>query len=119
MDISDSSLDCCFPQLVASLAGGGGGDGGKIGPAGVVGHEGSWAPDGLTYYVGDTSRRSYHAVDVVDPTKPKYIATFDMKTVGLRSHGLSISDDGNRAYVVTPGSTPSADLLNPAVAPVN
>jgi hypothetical protein len=115
IDIYDLSTDCRFPQLLSSIPVGNGADGGNIAPAAVVGHEGSWAPDGLTYYIGDTTNRSYQAVDTTDPTRPKYIVTFDMKTIGLASHGLSISDDGNRAYVVTPGSTPAADLTNPAV----
>ena len=120
VDIYDLSTDCRFPQLLASVAIGNGGDGGNLAPAGVVGHEGSWAPDGLTYYIGDTTNRSYQAVDTIDPTKPKYIATFDMKTLGLASHGLSISDDGNRAYVVTPGIPANlSDLTNPAVPATN
>ena len=43
-----------------------------------------------------------------------------MKTIGLATHGPSISDDGNRAYVVT-SAIPSnlADLTNPAVPPAN
>jgi LVIVD repeat-containing protein len=120
VDIYDISLDCRSPQLLSTIPVGNGADGGVAAPAPVVGHEGSWAPDGMTYYIGDTTNRSYEAVDVTEPTKPRHIATFDMKTIGLASHGLSISDDGNRAYVVTPGiPTNLSDLTNPAVAPTN
>jgi hypothetical protein len=103
IDFYDLSQDCRFPQLLGSVTVGTGTDGGSVAPAGVVGHEGAWAPDGLTYYIGDTTNRSYHAIDVTDPTRPKHIATFDMKSIGLASHGLSISDDGMRGYMTTPG----------------
>jgi hypothetical protein len=102
IDVYDLSDDCSHPQLLASAAVGTGHDGGIVLPFTPIGHEGSFAPDGLTYYVGDTTNRSYHAIDVSDPSRPKMIASFDMRTIGLASHGLSISDDGKRAYVVTP-----------------
>src|SRR5579871_3103720 len=116
VDVYDLSMDCSHPQLLAVTAIGTGTDGGTLAPVKPIGHEGSWAPDGLTYYIGDTTNRSYHAVDVSDPKHPRHIATFDMKTLGLASHGLSISDDGNRGYMVTPG-IPS--VANPAATPTN
>src|SRR5882672_3857364 len=115
IDVYDLADDCRFPQLLANAPVGTGADGGMVLPFRPIGHEGSFAPDGLTYYVGDTTNRSYHAVDVSDPTKPKMIATFDMRTLGLASHGLSISEDGKRAYVVTPG----LNLTGVAVTPTN
>ena len=102
IDVYDLSDDCSHPQLLASAPVGTGNDGGIVLPFTPIGHEGSFAPDGLTYYVGDTTNRSYHAIDVSDPSRPKMIASFDMRTIGLASHGLSISEDGKRAYVVTP-----------------
>jgi len=120
VDIYDVSQDCRSPQLLASIAVGTGTDGGPVAAVTPIGHEGSFAPDGLTYYIGDTSHREYHAIDVTDPTQPKYITTFDMKTLGLAAHGLSVSNDGNRLYAVTPGFPASvADLSNPNVAPTN
>jgi hypothetical protein len=120
VDIYDVSQDCRSPQLLASIAVGTGSDGGPVAAVTPIGHEGSFAPDGLTYYIGDTSHREYHAIDVTDPTQPKYITTFDMKTLGLAAHGLSVSNDGNRLYAVTPGFPGSvADLTNPNVAPTN
>ena len=74
IDIYDVSGDCRFPQLLASspsarrMAA-------PASPAPVIGHEGSWAPDGLTYYGGDlrNSGGQYYAVDTTDPTAPKLI----------------------------------------------
>jgi hypothetical protein len=120
VDVYDLSQDCRSPQLLASIAIGTGTDGGSVAPVKPIGHEGAFAPDGLTYYIGDTTNRSYHAVDLTDPTHPKHIATFDMKTIGLASHGLSVSNDGNRLYAVSPGIPASAaDLTNPNVAANN
>jgi hypothetical protein len=101
IDIYDISQDCRFPQLQSSIAVGTAGGGGDVAP--VVGHEGSWAPDGMTYYGGDlrTNGGQYYAVDTVDPTHPKLITTW---TPGIANvHGLSISDDGNRGYFVSLG----------------
>jgi hypothetical protein len=120
VDVYDLSQDCRSPQLLASVAIGTGTDGGTLAPVTPIGHEGAFAPDGLTYYIGDTTNKSYHAVDLTDPTHPKHITTFDMKTLGLAAHGLSVSNDGNRLYAVTPGIPASAaNLTNPNVAPTN
>ncbi len=130
VDVYDLSRDCRFPQLLASVPVGTGTDGGTLAPKAPFGHEGAFSPDGLTYYVGDTTNKSYHAIDLTDPTKPKHIATFDMKTLShppdlvgntsLASHGLSVSDDGNRLYVTSPAlGTPLADLGNPNVSGTN
>src|SRR3989442_461069 len=124
IDIYDLSGDCRFPQLLASVPVGTGADGGEVAP--VIGHEGSWAPDGLTYYGGSPSQHIYYAVDTADPTAPKLITTWltplRQGVAGFdgASHGLSISDDGNRGYMVSVGLPASlADLTNPAVAPTN
>jgi hypothetical protein len=119
IDVYDLSDDCRYPQLLASAPVGTGLDGGIKPPATPIGHEGSISPDGLTYYIGDTRNRAYHAVDLSDPSKPKMIATFSMPSIGLRTHGLSISQDGNRAYVVSTGSVALADLGNPNAATSN
>jgi hypothetical protein len=125
VDIYDLSGDCRFPQLLASVAVGTGTDGGNV-LAPVIGHEGSWAPDGLTYYGGSPVQHIYYAVDTSNPTAPKLITTwltpFKQGVAGYdgASHGLSISDDGNRGYMVSIGFPASlADLTNPAVAPTN
>ena len=103
VDVYDISEDCRFPQLLASVPIGTGKDGGPLAPVAPIGHEGAFAPDGLTYYIGDISHSMYHAVDLTDPTTPKYIASFDMKTLGTGAHGLSVSDDGKRLYVAALG----------------
>src|ERR1700726_2989122 len=74
VDIYDVSGDCRTPQLLASVAVGTGADGGDVAP--VIGHEGSWAPDGLTYYGGSPVQHLYYAVDTADPTAPKLITTW-------------------------------------------
>jgi hypothetical protein len=99
-DVYDLTQDCTHPKLLASVALGGG----------IKGHEGSWAPDGLTYYGGDVYDAFYYAVDLRDPTAPKLIAQWKPpdssppKPPGLAVHGLSISDDGNRGYFTLSGS---------------
>jgi hypothetical protein len=100
VDVYDLSIDCRSPQLLASVAIGTGTDGGTVAPVQPKGHEGVFAPDGMTYYIGDAANKMYHAVDLTDPTKPKHIATFDMTPLGTGAHGLSVSDDGNRLYVI-------------------
>lgn len=90
-DVYDVKSDCAHPQLLGSLAA----DVSTSSPANIgAGHEGAWAPDGLTYY--GTGGRGETAFDVSDPTNPKAIYT-DQNT-----HGLSISDDGRSAYMTGP-----------------
>lgn len=120
VDIYDISVDCRFPQLLASQAVGTGTDGGMLSPLFPNGHEGSWAPDGLTYYRSDLANATYSAIDTSDPTRPKEIAFYDLaialSPLPVKSHGLSVSDDGNRAYVAVLGglSSPVYDPTAPA-----
>src|SRR6185312_12388565 len=114
VDIYDVSSDCTQPQLLASLPVGTGTDGGNVAP--VVGHEGAWAPDGLTYYGGDlrTHGGQYYAVDTADPVHPKLITTWVPGIANV--HGLSISDDGTRGYFVSLGglgADPAAAIAGP------
>jgi hypothetical protein len=115
VDIYDISQDCRFPQLLASMPVGTGADGGMVAP--IIGHEGSWAPDGLTYYGGDIRNSQYYAVDTTDPTRPKLLATW--RTGIATVHGMSISDDGKRGYFVSLGFNTPADLTNPGTPPTN
>jgi len=117
VDIYDISDDCRYPQLLASLPVGTGTDGGLVAP--VVGHEGSFAPDGLTYYGGDLRNLQYYAVDTTDPTAPKLLSTWKPGIANV--HGMSISDDGKRGYFVSLGglSGSPSDLTNPAVPATN
>src|SRR2546426_6471793 len=111
VDIYDVSSDCRFPQLLASLPVGTGSDGGGVVQP-IIGHEGAWAPDGLTYYGGDlrftppgttTRTGQYYAVDTSDPTRPKLITAWTTGVQGAIVHGMSISDDGNRGFFVSLG----------------
>lgn len=122
VDVYDLSQDCRAPQLMSSIAlTYSTGD-----PAApekpINGHEGAISPDGLTYYVGSLTSGLYHAVDITNPTRPKVVATFDMKAsspIGKIPHGLSISEDGNRIYVVaisSLGALSTANLADPKFA---
>ena len=59
-----------------------------------LGHEAGFAPDGNTLYVAGTGEKSITAIDVRDPRHPH-----DVWQGNMISHGLSVSDDGNRVYV--------------------
>jgi hypothetical protein len=83
-DVYDVSDDCAAPVLKS------------IRPVNVVGHEGAWAPAGDIYYATTTyGIDAITAIDVTDPEAPQPITFSGTKN----SHGLSISDDGNRAYL--------------------
>jgi hypothetical protein len=88
IDIYDVTGDCREPVLKTSF------------PIVGLGHEGNWAPDGKTYYSasfdagGTVSGGTVTALDISNPTTPVPLWVGD-----YRSHGLSISDDGNRAYL--------------------
>jgi hypothetical protein len=127
VDIYDLSQDCRTPELLASIAVGTPNP--TTGAPQVIGHEGSWAPDGLTYYGGDLRTKytipgnpalqtgQYYAVDTADPTHPSLITTWTTGIDGANVHGLSISDDGNRGYFVSIGGrdpTALTDATKPA-----
>ena len=82
VDVYDISGDCRHPELKSSS------------PVGVLGHESGMAPDGRTFYSASPGTQTLVAVDISNPSAPVplWIGPYD-------SHGLSISDDGNRAYV--------------------
>jgi hypothetical protein len=115
-DVYDIALDCRYPQLLSSIAMGtaSNGDAGAL-PSGetLQGHEGNFAPDGLTYYGGDRGTPTkYTAIDVTDTTHPQLMTVYTLDP-GVLAHGLSVSDDGNRAYVsldTDPGVT--ANFVN-------
>jgi hypothetical protein len=82
IDIYDISKDCRQPELRSST------------PMGFLGHESGLSPDGNTFYSASPSSRTLVAVDISNPTLPIpiWFGNYD-------SHGLSISADGNRAYI--------------------
>jgi len=117
VDFYDISQDCSHPQLISSAPVGTGADGGGV-VTPIVGHEGAWAPDGLTYYGGGrTVPNNYYAVDTSDLSHPKLLTTWFVPRVGAgaRTHGLSISDDGLRGYFVSIGSITPTTLTDPNV----
>ncbi len=87
VDIYDISADCRHPVLKSSS------------PVGAFGHESGMSPDGRTFYSASPSTETIVAVDISNPSLPQplWVGPYD-------SHGLSISDDGNRAYVAGTGS---------------
>ncbi len=87
IDLYDVSQDCREPVLLSSS------------PVGFLGHESGMAPDGMTFYSASTALQTIVAVDISSPTLPVpiWMGNYD-------SHGLSISADGNRAYVAGTGS---------------
>lgn len=86
VDVYDISQDCREPVLKASA------------PVGVIGHESGMAPDGRTFYSASPGTYTLTAVDITNPALPVPIAVLPYAT-----HGLSISDDGNRAYLAGVG----------------
>jgi hypothetical protein len=81
--VYDVTSNCAQPRLIAEAI-----------FEGNAGHEGNWAPDGLTYY-GSNGGNGY-AIDMSDAAAPTLIAQF----TGT-GHGLSFSDDGTRGYFVS------------------
>lgn len=84
VDVYDISADCRAPQLQASA------------PVGFIGHESGISPDGKTFYSASPGTPTLTAVDISTPFLPLPLWVGD-----YTSHGLSISDDGNRAYLAS------------------
>ncbi len=89
VDIYDISQDCRNPVVKSST------------PLGVFGHESGLAPDGNTFYAASPSTSTIFALDISNPSVPIPLTPTGYN---IDSHGLSISDDGNRAYVAGTGS---------------
>lgn len=90
VDIYDVSQDCTQPELKASA------------PVGVLGHESGFAPDGDTLYIASLSGRTVTAIDVSNPMVPTPLGVYD-----FNSHGINVSDDGNRLYMAANGNAES------------
>src|SRR5947207_3244619 len=97
LDLYDISGDCRFPQLLSSVAVGTGNNAPDEFKAAVRGHEGSYTPDGLTYYGTNLGAGYVYPIDITNTTKPKMLTQWFTPII-QRTHGLSISEDGNRAY---------------------
>ena len=86
VDLYDISVDCRNPALLTSA------------PVGVLGHESGMAPDGLTFYSASPGTPTLTPIDISNPLLPR-----PLTVANVQSHGLSISHDGNRAYVAGGG----------------
>ncbi len=85
VSIYDASADCRHPKLQ------------HTGLLARFGHESGFAPDGNTFYATGTAVQSIAAIDVTDPKNPH-----DIWQGNVVSHGMSLSDDGNRGYIADP-----------------
>ncbi|MGI9185713.1 MAG: LVIVD repeat-containing protein [Solirubrobacteraceae bacterium] len=61
------------------------------------GHESGFSPDGRTFYATATGLPAITAIDVTDPKNPHAIWQGN-----ITAHGMTLSDDGKRAYVADP-----------------
>lgn len=91
-DVYDISDNCAQPVLANSFSGN------LTLPANVLGHEGNWAPDGLTYWASGLAAGSLTAIDVSNPKTPRIVYTGTSVVV---NHGFELSEDGNRMYLST------------------
>jgi hypothetical protein len=102
IDLYDLSAGCARPQLLASAAVGLATSDDPV-KAAVRGHEGEFAPDGLTYYGSSLSGRYIYAIDISNTTKPKLISKWDNTATDRGIHGYQLSPDGNRLYATSFG----------------
>ena len=92
--VYDLSADCTHPVLKGSIQ-----------LPGSSGHMGNFAPDGLTYYLGQTNRGIggfMYIVDLTDPSNPQQLPTWQFLGDG-RPHGVWLKSDGTRLYAGQPG----------------
>jgi hypothetical protein len=83
VDVYDVKRDCRRPAIQSSL------------PLAVLGHEGGMSPDGRTFWATTTATGGITAIDLTTPTLPRIL----WRSTGYAVHGVSISADGNRAYL--------------------
>src|SRR3954452_18177122 len=85
VSIYDAHADCRHPVLQSTAQ------------VARFGHESGFAPDGRTFYATGTAVQSIAAIDVTDPKNPHSVWQGN-----VLSHGMSLSDDGNRGYITDP-----------------
>jgi hypothetical protein len=85
VSLYDISADCRRPVRQFTL------------PLARLGHESGFAQDGRTFYATGTAAPSITAIDVSDTKNPHVLWQGN-----VLSHGMTLSDDGNRAYVADP-----------------
>lgn len=86
LDVYDIKTDCRKPKLLSST------------PAGLLGHESGFAPDGKTLYVS-SAFLSFVAVDLTNPRAPRPIHS----EFGVLYHGMRLADDGKTLYAASLG----------------
>ena len=91
VDVYDVSKDCRHPEAKS------------IASFGLLGHESGMSPDGRTFYTASPGTPTITAIDLTDPALPKVLGV-----IPFYSHGLSISNDGNRAYLASVGLSGAA-----------
>jgi hypothetical protein len=82
VDVYSLEPDCRNPQVRASA------------PVGTLGHESGLSLDGKTFYSASPGTPTLTAVDISNPSLPVPLWRGD-----FMSHGLSVSNDGNRIYI--------------------
>lgn len=85
VSIYDAHADCRHPVLQSSSL------------VARFGHESGFSSDGKTFYATSTAFQAITAIDVTDPKQPHAIWQGN-----VYSHGMTLSDDGNRAYIADP-----------------
>ena len=110
VDVYDVKQDCRHPVLLSSL------------PIGICGHEGTFSPDGNTYWVscgagffaGANIERMgadagfLTAIDVSDPLHPRALLTITT----VASHGVNLSPDGDTLYYADLGTNKGLGILD-------
>ena len=91
VSIYDVRADCRHPVLQSTAL------------VARLGHESGFSEDGLTFYATGTATKAITAIDVTDPKTPHPVWQGNVV-----SHGMSLSDDGNRAYIA---DASSGDML--------
>jgi hypothetical protein len=94
VDVYDISRDCRHPEPLAAAF-----------LASPFGHESGMAPDGMTFYPTSIGTNDTTAVDLSNPRLPRQVWHGKFNT-----HGMSVSDDGNRGYFATGDGLVIADL---------
>lgn len=85
VSIYDAHADCRHPVLQSTSL------------VARFGHESGFSLDGNTFYATGTSVQAITAIDVRNPKQPHAVWQGN-----VLSHGMSLSDDGNRAYIADP-----------------
>ena len=93
VSLYDASADCRHPQLQFTK------------PLARLGHESGFSQDGRTYYATATATTAITAIDVSNTKDPHVLWQGN-----VTSHGMSLSDDGNRAYIADPSGRDMAIL---------